>query len=489
MTSGKGPWIRISLLPLVLGIICLAGFAMTLHTVIGRDFVRVVAVPATSGLLYFLSGLALFYYLHPRAGLYPLLFFHFLVANLFILFPEFQTTPPVSYFILVCLAFAPPTLIHFTSLFSEALIQVRKRPWLYLAPYLISLLLLGPYLYAFMERPSWWVSIRMACFVYLALAYLLWIFRLLWILKTPHLELDRMTARYFLIGQLVGFIIPLLGMIVIIWLEISFPFYWAAPLILLFPFSILLGIVPAKRRLQETYIVQSEKRQSFGNLLAGLSHEIKNPLNFIYSNMEPLKESLQYVRQKISNPDPRTSEVLHDLDRMVDNMEEGVSRVKTLVEKFRFFPNPRPELKEDVDLNAVIDRSIELLSPKWKGRINIQKKLDAIPKVRGFPGELGQMFTNLIANACDATPEGGVVSISTHRAATGIKILIQDTGKGISKEDIGRIFDPFFTTKHQGEGTGLGLAIAQQIIKSHRGSIEVKSELGKGTEFLLVFSF
>jgi signal transduction histidine kinase len=107
----------------------------------------------------------------------------------------------------------------------------------------------------------------------------------------------------------------------------------------------------------------------------------------------------------------------------------------------------------------------------------------------GVPGELEQAFTNILVNAMDATPEGGLIQVSSHEISDSVKILIRDNGKGIPREIISRIFDPFFTTKGQGEGQGLGLAMTQQIIKQHRGSIEVKSETGKGTEFLVLLPY
>jgi signal transduction histidine kinase len=476
-------WQKIGL-PLLLILITLIFFIFMLQTRTNSGF-----LPTLSGLLFVFLGTGIFFYLYPRPGLIPLLLFHFFVGNYFILFPAAQTTQPFSFFYLICFTLIPPTLIHFTFLISEMFVDVRKRFFFYGIPYLISFLSLGPSLYFFFKNPPDWMGIHYLLIAYLALAYLFWLIRLVWILQKPHLELDRTIARYLLLGQLIGFIVPI-GLTIAIFLGgISFPIHWVSPLVLLFPISLLVGVIPGKRRQMETYIVQSEKRQTFGNLLAGLAHELNNPLNFIYSNLEPLRESLEFLKGRIVPQDDKSSEVFRDLDHIVASMEEGVTRARGLVEKFRGLPYTRREQKEEVDLNKILEQSIDLLSHKWKGRIRIEKKLEEIPKIQGYPLELGQVFTNLLSNACDAILQNGVIFVSSHQGSAGIKISIRDTGKGIPKEEMGRVFDPFFTTKTQGEGTGLGLSITLQKIKNHKGSIEVKSEVGKGTEFLILLPY
>src|SRR5207247_928340 len=167
-----------------------------------------------------------------------------------------------------------------------------------------------------------------------------------------------------------------------------------------------------------------------------------------------------YVKGLVPHPDSKATQVFQGLDHMLKNMEEGVTRAKGLIESFRFFPQRRTEQKEEIDLNLILDRSIDLLSHKWKGQIRIVRRFEKIPKIRAFPGELTQVFTNILANASEATPSGGIIYVSTHSGGTGIKIMIQDTGQGIPSENLSRIFDPFFTTKGPGEGTGLGLSIS-----------------------------
>lgn len=242
-------------------------------------------------------------------------------------------------------------------------------------------------------------------------------------------------------------------------------------------------------RRNQFQLVQSERMATLGKLLAGLAHEINNPLTFIYSNMEPLRESLQQLRSRLPDTDAKTMAIFEDLDRLVDTMEEGATRAKNIVEHFRYFSYQGRRQMETVNLNNLLNQSIELLAPKWRHRIRMIRKLEGDPKIQGYPGEIGQVFINVLANACEATPRRGTVRVRSILEPEGVVIRIRDTGNGIAKQHLSRIFDPFFTTKDQGEGTGLGLAIASQIIQKHRGKIEVKSEPGKGSEFLITLPY
>jgi signal transduction histidine kinase len=485
---------KINLLSLALLLIAASFLVVTLQNTrdkigqVNESYFLMVILPAASGFLFVLLGTLLFFALSSRRCLIPLLFFHFWVGNFFIFWPEMQLTH-VSYPFLVCSALIPATLIHFSLLISEMWIESRKALIFYWVPYLISLSILIPDLYFFKKDPSLWVRLNDLLLFYTLLASLFFIFRLLLNLKKPFLELDRALLRSLLIGQILGFLIPLGIFSVMVLRNIPFPIHLLSPVILLFPLSLFIGVIPARREQQENYVVQSEKRQSFGGLLAGLAHELNNPLTFIYSSFEPIRESIDYVKGLVPHPDSKATQVFQGLDQMLKNMEEGVTRAKGLIDTFRFFPQRRVEQKEEIDLNSILDQSIDLLSHQWKGRIRIVRRFEKIPKIRAFPGELAQVFTNILANACEATAPGGIIYVSTHSGATGIKIMIQDTGQGISPENLSRIFDPFFTTKEPGQGTGLGLSISQQIIKSHKGSIEVKSELKKGTEFLIFLPF
>jgi signal transduction histidine kinase len=324
------------------------------------------------------------------------------------------------------------------------------------------------------------------------------------ILMTTDRSATRALARRLLYGQILGFAVVAgayalakTGM-----LHASINLF--SPAVLLFPVFFYWGLRDADRKRAQSYIVQSAKRDTFESLVQGLAHELNNPLNFIYANLEPLRELVAELRKEKENAGRSPSEASerkhestdgglggragspHDeMNKIIDTMEEGVSRARGLVDRFRDFPTDAVEPKETVDVNGLVDKTVEMLSPKWKGRVQVNRRFGEIPKVAAYPLQLGQIFTNVIANACDATPEGGSVTVATSAGTTGVKVSVKDTGHGIPKDQVARIFDPFYTTKQQGEGMGLGLAITLQLVKNHKGNVEVKSEVGKGTEFLI----
>ena len=471
-------WPRQKLFPFLLLLTILVIYIFSCSFVPLDNFLKLM-VP-TSGLLFYIFGMGIFFYLHPRAGLVPLLMFFWLSGACLILAHPADTNPALNYLEILCFAFIPPTLFHFTRLISEIFFNVGDKKIFFAVPYLLSIPALAAY-------PFWNASIVYMIF-YLAGVYLAWLGRMIWYLKTPHPQLEKIILRFLLLGQVVGFLLPL-AIAALVWRWSPYRWDFAAPLVLFFPISLPIGLIPGQKRQQQTYLVQSEKRVAFGNLLAGLSHELNNPLNFIYSALEPLRESHQYLQGTVKNPDEKTKEIFQDLEKIVGNMEKGVLRAEAILKQFRDFPSSRQKEKQEIDLEGLIDKCIELLAHKWTSKVRLQRDYQGVPNILGRTVELEQVFTNILSNAFDASPNGGIVKISSHRAAAGVKIVIQDMGQGIPKETIGKIFDPFFTTKGQGEGTGLGLAISLQIIKNHRGSIEVISDAGEGTQFLIFLPY
>ncbi len=135
------------------------------------------------------------------------------------------------------------------------------------------------------------------------------------------------------------------------------------------------------------------------------------------------------------------------------------------------------------DIHEGLDSTLILLRNKYKERIEIKKHYGDIPEIECYPGQLNQVFMNILSNAIDAIVEKGTITISTSKSNGSIRVSIKDTGRGIPEDIQSKIFEPFFTTKEVGQGTGLGLSICHSIIEKHNGSIQVKSEIGKGTEF------
>jgi signal transduction histidine kinase len=225
---------------------------------------------------------------------------------------------------------------------------------------------------------------------------------------------------------------------------------------------------------------QSEKLAAVGQVIATMAHQIGTPLNSISGYIQLI---LQDGNLRSKDRD-RLKIIESQLDRLADS-------VKTLLS---FTRQPKPQLKS-LDVNDVLEELIRLSEPWFLAR-NVKLSTDlspSLPPVLGDSTHLQTLFLNLITNALDAMPQGGVLTIKTHRAPQSpssrerkwLEVSIGDTGIGITEESKRRIFDPFFTTKKVGEGTGLGLAICEKIIKEHSGSIEVKSEVGKGSTFFI----
>jgi len=446
-------------------------------------------LPPLVGFLTILLGVGIYYYLYPRMGLIPLLSFHLLVGNLLILYPFYEGTNFLYSLYLLCLTFIPATLLHSTFLVSDLLVNIKKSIKFFSIPYLVCILLGLTYFLFIYKNISPMFPRGLVFGVLIIIFYFLWIGRLVWLIKRPRSELEKLMVKPLFLGQALLVFPPLCLLALLLILGVTLPVNYVSPLVLLFPLALLAGINSGQRSQMQMYIVQSEKRVALGDLLAGLAHELNNPLTFVYSSIEPLQESLNYLKGIIEHPDEKTLKVFNNLDKMVKNMEEGMLRAQKLIQKFRDIPSGKKPPKEEIDLGQLLDKCINLLAHKWKDRIEIERRFEKTPKIVGNPGELEQAFTNLISNACDSTPEGGWVQVSTFEANAGVKVVICDSGSGIPKEVIGRIFDPFFTTKGQGEGEGLGLAITLQIIKSHRGSVEVKSSERKGTEFLIFIPY
>jgi two-component system NtrC family sensor kinase len=220
-------------------------------------------------------------------------------------------------------------------------------------------------------------------------------------------------------------------------------------------------------------VAQSERLASLGMLAAGVAHEINNPLGGILALTALTLEDLPPDDPNREN----LTEVLHQSQRCRD-----------IVRGLLKFSRQSKILLEPVDLNKILQDTLSLISTQSAFfNVAIVKDWDPqLPAVMGDKSQLEQVFMNILVNAAQAMDEKGAISIVTRRHAhEGIEVLISDTGRGIPKEEVSRIFDPFFTTKAERHGTGLGLSIAYGIITSHKGTISVQSEAGKGTAFTI----
>lgn len=263
----------------------------------------------------------------------------------------------------------------------------------------------------------------------------------------------------------------------------------------------------------QTKLVQSEKMASLGLLTAGVAHEINNPINFVYAGVDGLKVSLESLLEVLEKyeqmdkiedvqallahiedvqqlkEDTFFEETKGSLFELVGAIREGARRTAEIVNGLRNFSRLDETELKNADIHKGIDNTLLLLNNKIK-RQGITVNKDYTPnlqKIICYPGQLNQVFMNILSNAMDAIQhDKGEISISTHRIDDELHIKIRDNGEGMPPEIRDRIFEPFYTTKEMGKGTGLGLSISFGIIEKHKGRIEVNSEQGQGTEFCII---
>jgi signal transduction histidine kinase len=257
----------------------------------------------------------------------------------------------------------------------------------------------------------------------------------------------------------------------------------------------------------QSQLIQSEKMASLGQLVAGVAHELNNPISFVYANMKELEiyigaveEILKTVLENSGKNDIESkiqemtnslqskydlNFIQNDIEGLIKESIEGSQRVKTVVENLRNFSRIDEGEFKAVDLHQGLDSTLMLLNNEIKNRIQIHRNYGNLPKFECHPSHINQVFMNLLLNAVQAIEGKGNIWIETSCDNHFIYIKISDDGRGIPNEVQGKIFDPFFTTKPVGEGTGLGLSVSYGIIEKHKGSIQLESKAGEGTEFLI----
>ena len=233
----------------------------------------------------------------------------------------------------------------------------------------------------------------------------------------------------------------------------------------------------------ETQLVQTEKMASLGRLVAGVAHEINNPVSFISTNVAPLRRRLAHAA---SIAPPRVATALVESEEIAAIMARGAERTAAIVKDLRSFSRLGESVRKAVDLHEGLEITLRLLEPRLRERVAVHRHYGSLPPVECDSGQMNQVFMNVLANACDALPGAGNIWITTRAKDETVTITIRDDGPGIAPDALARIFDPFFTTKDVGNGTGLGLAISHSVVAAHNGRIEVESKPAQGATFRII---
>ena len=255
-------------------------------------------------------------------------------------------------------------------------------------------------------------------------------------------------------------------------------------------------------------LVNSEKMASIGQLTAGVAHEINNPVGYLHSNLSTLAQYVKdvlrmvvayeaalpaiadsNVRDAIERTKKETdfAFLLEDIPKLLSESQEGTQRVRKIVQDLKDFAHAgNNEEWQWVDLRNSLERTLNIVHNELKYKATVECSYDDLPEICCLPGQLNQVFMNLLVNAGQAIEANGQVRVNARQVGEQVWVEISDSGCGMPPEVVGRIFEPFFTTKPAGKGTGLGLSISYGIVKKHGGHIEVDSEVGRGTIFRIV---
>lgn len=236
-----------------------------------------------------------------------------------------------------------------------------------------------------------------------------------------------------------------------------------------------------------------EKMASLGSLVAGVAHEVNNPVGAVMSASDVSSRCVDlvrgYIRESAKGDGAEVEKVRKASELMADNnrvISEAARRISDIVKSLKNFARLDEAEFQTVDVHDGIDSTLTLVAHRLKNRITVEKKYGDLPKVPAFPNQLNQVFMNLIVNAADAIEGEGMISIETTKDERRAYISVADTGAGIAPDHLPHVFDPGFTTKGVGVGTGLGLSISYNIVRKHGGELSVESEPGKGARFTIV---
>jgi len=256
-------------------------------------------------------------------------------------------------------------------------------------------------------------------------------------------------------------------------------------------------------KMSESQRMQSEKMASLGVLVAGVAHEINNPIGFVKSNIDTLKsywldiqDLLFQLQSEVTTPQQKEQLsalykkydidfLLEDINPLIDSTTSGITRVTEIIQSLKSFARADAPEKVLADLNEGLNATIVMAKHELKYHCKLDIDLAPLPPILMHPSKLNQVFMNLLINAGQAIEHDGTISVKTSIKEEHVLITITDTGCGIAPDKLDQIFTPFYTSKPIGQGTGLGLSICHRIIAQHNGTINVISELGHGSSFTI----
>lgn len=263
----------------------------------------------------------------------------------------------------------------------------------------------------------------------------------------------------------------------------------------------------AELKTTQQQLVQSAKMASLGQLTAGMAHEINNPINYVLSGADSLEEDLKEIFELVRayqglSPENTDAEFerVKSLERQIDpesiqeevflltaGIKGGAERTMRIIGDLRTFSRlDEDNYLKETDIHQNLDAVLGLVHKQSSKLLEIERKFGDLPLIQAYPGQLNQVFVNILNNALEAVPPSGKILIETRPSGNKVLISISDNGPGIPKDILPRIFDPFFTTKPVGKGTGLGLSTAYSIIEMHQGKLSVESEPGAGATFTII---
>jgi len=241
-----------------------------------------------------------------------------------------------------------------------------------------------------------------------------------------------------------------------------------------------------KLRRAQNDLIRSEKLASMGRLVAGIAHEINNPVNAVINTLAPLEEAIKTMAaERDGDAAARGAGEAQEMLRVV---QRGAARTKAIVQALHNYSRGDEQRPRELVVARSVDDTLDLLRHRLRN-VRVEKDIDPELRLNGFPGQIDQVFMNLISNAAQALgtrDSGGTIRIAARKQAEDVEITVADDGPGIPADVIPKIFDPFFTTKDVGEGSGLGLSIVHGIVDRHGGRIMVESQVGTGTTFRIV---